>query len=30
MLKLPSVLAPTKATVLPLVKKDGLPVRIKS
>ena len=24
-LKLPSVLAPTKAAVLPLVKKDGLP-----
>jgi glycyl-tRNA synthetase len=24
-LKLPAVLAPTKATVLPLVKKDGLP-----
>jgi glycyl-tRNA synthetase len=24
-LKLPSVLAPTKAAILPLVKKDGLP-----
>jgi glycyl-tRNA synthetase len=24
-LRLPSVLAPTKAAVLPLVKKDGLP-----
>ena len=24
-LQLPSVLAPTKAAVLPLVKKDGLP-----
>jgi glycyl-tRNA synthetase len=24
-LKLPSVLAPTKAAILPLLKKDGLP-----
>jgi glycyl-tRNA synthetase len=30
-LKLPSVLAPTKAAILPLVKKDGLPeMHIKS
>jgi glycyl-tRNA synthetase len=29
-LKLPSVLAPTKAAILPLVKKDGLPEVAKS
>ena len=29
-LRLPSVLAPTKAAVLPLVKKDGLPEVAKS
>ena len=29
-LKLPSVLAPTKAAILPLVKKDGLPKVAKS
>jgi glycyl-tRNA synthetase len=29
-LKLPAVLAPTKAAILPLVKKDGLPELAKS